>query len=67
MKFDKCVMAHLGFDVSDINTQNQMTQIHEHNLIPIPVKDANNLLIQCYNCGIHYCNLCGEALQKGTS
>ena len=67
MKFDKCVMAHLDFDISDNNIQNQMSQIHEHDLIPIAVKDAKNLLIQCINCGIRYCNLCGKAMEKGTS
>ncbi len=67
IKFDKCVMAHLGFDVSDNNIQNQMTQIHEHNLIPIAVKDANILPIQCITCGINYCNLCGKAIEKGTN
>jgi hypothetical protein len=66
MKIDKCVMAHLGFDVSDNNIQNQMIQIHEHNFIRKGVKAANNLLIQCSTCGIHYCNLCGRALERGT-
>ena len=66
MKLDKCMMTHLDFGISG-NIQNQMTQIHEHDLIPIAVKDVNILLIQCITCGIHYCNLCGKALEIGTS
>ena len=62
MKLGKCVMAHIDFDVSDNNIQNQITPIHEHDLISTAVKDANILLIQCITCGIHYCNLCGKAL-----
>jgi len=60
-------MAHLDFDVSRNNIQNQMIQIHEHDLIPIAIKDANILLIQCITCGIRYCNLCGKALEGGIS
>ena len=67
MKLDKCIMAHLGFDISDNNIQNQITPIHEHDLVLTAVKDVNILPIQCITCGIHYCNLCGKAFQKGKS
>lgn len=63
IKLDKCVMTHLDLDVSGNSLLNQMTQIHEHDLIRKAVKDANNPLIQCITCGIHYCNLCGKALE----
>jgi hypothetical protein len=67
IKLDKCVMTHLDLDVSGNNLLNQITPIHEHDLVLTAVKDANNLLIRCITCRIHYCNLCGKTFQKGTS
>ena len=36
--------------------------IHEHDLIPVRIKERDFYLVHCTSCDIYYCELCGKAL-----
>jgi hypothetical protein len=59
------MMVNRHFYVSNNNVIKRSQDdeaLHEHNFIPVAVKELNSHLIRCITCHKYYCELCGKAL-----